>query len=199
MYELGITKGCGQVSGGLGYCPNDSVTRVEMAVFIIRARLGPTANFNYPSTPYFTDVGSSNVDFSYVQRMKMDGITSGCTATAYCPNDPVTRAEMATFIVRALFNQLLPANAPVATIAPSTLAPGATATFTITGTNTTFVQGTTTLAPIPGVTIGTITVNSATSLTVQLTAASNATAQPESIDVITGTQEAVLPNGLTLQ
>lgn len=204
MYELGITKGCGNSGGVLTYCPNDSVTRIQMAVFIIRARLGSTATFSFPSTAYFTDVqplsvDPTDVDFGYVQRMKLEGITSGCTATAYCPNDPVTRAQMAVFIMRALFNQELPANTPVITgISPATLTSGTSNTFTITGLNTGFVQGTTTLAPIPGVTIGTITVTSATSLTVQLTAGSGAGTQPYTIEAITGSEEAILPNALSV-
>jgi hypothetical protein len=61
------------------------------------------------------------------------------------------------------------------------------------------MQGITTLSPIPGVTIGTITVTNATTMTVQLTAAANATAQPYSILAITGAEQDVLPNGLVLQ
>jgi hypothetical protein len=132
--------------------------------------------------------------------MKRDSITGGCTATTYCPNDPVTRGQMAIFIMRAEFYKLLPAGTPVITqISPSTLGVGTSGTYTLTGVDTNFVQGTTTISPIPGVTIGTITVNSATSLTVQLTAAANATAQPYSILAITGTEEDVLPNGLAIQ
>ena len=132
--------------------------------------------------------------------MKMDGITNGCTTTTYCPTDAVTRGEMAIFIMRGAFNQFLPAGTPViSSISPSTLAVGGSGTFTITGVNTNFVQGTTVLSPIPGVTIGTITVNSATSLTVQLSAAANAVAQPYSVLAITGSEQAVLPNGLVVQ
>jgi hypothetical protein len=87
----------------------------------------------------------------------------------------------------------------IAQISPSTLATGTSGTFTITGANTNFVQGMTLLSPIPGVTTGTITVTSATTLTVQLTAAANATAQPYSILAITGAEQDVLPNGLALQ
>jgi hypothetical protein len=61
------------------------------------------------------------------------------------------------------------------------------------------IQGTTTLAAIPGVTIGTITVTSPTTMTVQLTAASNAVAQPYSVLAITGFEQDVLPNGMVLQ
>ena len=55
------------------------------------------------------------------------------------------------------------------------------------------------LSPIPGVTIGAVTVTSATSLTVQLSAASNAVAQPYSVLAITGSEQDVLPNGLMLR
>jgi hypothetical protein len=107
---------------------------------------------------------------------------------------------MAIFIMRGGFNQFLPAGTPVLTqISPSTLARGTSGTYTITGTNTSFVQGTTQLSPIPGVTIGPITVTSTTTMTVQLTAAANATAQPYSVLAITGAEQDVLPNGLVLQ
>ena len=99
-----------------------------------------------------------------------------------------------------LFNQFLPAGTPIITaISPSTLGAGTSGAFTITGVNTSFVQGTTTLSPIPGVTIGTITVNSATSLTVQLTAAANATLRPYTIVAITNSEQDVLPNNLIIQ
>jgi probable HAF family extracellular repeat protein len=196
MYELGITAGC----GGGNYCPNDPVTRDSMAVFIIVARFGAGAGFTYPTTPNFTDEPASDSAFKFVQRMKLDGITGGCTATTYCPTAAVTRGQMAVFMMVGLFNQLLPAGTPVVTgISPSTLGVGSSGTFTITGTNTNFVQGTTTLSPIPGVTVGTTTVNSPTNLTVQLTAAANANPQPSSIVAITGAEQDVLPNGLLIQ
>jgi Beta-propeller repeat/S-layer homology domain len=196
MYELGITAGCGNGN----YCPDDPVTRDSMSVFIIVARLGTGAAFTYPVTPYFTDEPATDFAFKFVQRMKLEGITGGCTTTTFCPDSSVTRGQMAVFMMVGLFNQLLQAGTPVLTaISPSTLGPGATGTFTITGANTNFAQGTTALSPIPGVTIGTITVNSPTSLTVQLTAAGNAAAQPRSIVAITGAEQDVLPNGLVIQ
>jgi S-layer homology domain len=196
MYELGITAGC----GGGNFCPNDPVTRDAMAVFIIAARLGATAAFTYPSTAYFTDVQASDPAFSFVQRMKLEGITDGCTPTTYCPVSPVSRGEMAVFVMAGLFNQLLPATTPViAQVTPSTLAPGASGIFAIAGANTHFAQGTTALSPIPGVTIGTITVKSPTSLSAQLSVAANAATQPRSLVAITNNEQAVLPNGLWIQ
>ncbi len=203
MKELGITSGCGDDTA---YCPGDTVSRDQMAIFIIRARLGlalaggQSPTFTYPSTPYFTDVPIGAFGYQWIQRMKEESITSGCTATTYCASSPIIRGDMAIFIMRGAFNQFLPAGTPVVSqISPATLPLGTSGTFTITGTNTNFVQGTTTLSAIPGVTVGTITVTSATTMTVQLTAASNAVAQPYSILAVTGSEEAVLPNGLVIQ
>jgi hypothetical protein len=200
MAALGITNGC---AAGL-YCPTASVTRQQMAVFIIRARYGSTAVFDYLPTPLFTDVPANAFAFNYIQRMKMDNITSGCTVTTYCPDNVVTRGDMAIFVMRGGYNNLLPATEPIlSSISPSTIAQGASGTYTLTGVSTSFVDGTTTLAPIPGIAVGTVTVTSPTTLTVQLTATGNATQQPVSVQAITGTspgnQEAVLPNGLVIQ
>jgi len=202
LKDLGITSGCTATA----YCPSEVVTRDQMAVFIIRARVGvsiagSSPTFTYPSTPYFTDATAANeFAFPWIQRMRLENITSGCTASTYCSTEPVTREQMATFIMRGAFNQFLPAGTPIISqISPATLPVGTSATYTITGTNTNFVQGTTALSPIPGVTIGTITVISPTTMTVQLTAASNAVTQPYSILAIAGSEQDVLPNGLVLQ
>ena len=58
-----------------------------MAIFLMRVRLGATAPFNYPLTPFFTDVPVSGFGFQWIQRVKEDQITSGCGPTTYCPNN----------------------------------------------------------------------------------------------------------------
>ncbi len=196
LYELGITAGCAVDL----FCPNEVVTRDQMAVFLIRDRLGATTVFTYPGTPYFTDVPASYWAFAWIQRLDYDQITQGCAPNLYCPTESVTRGETSELLVRALFNDLLPPTTPVITqISPNVLPLGQMETVTITGTNTSFVQGTTTLSPIPGVTIGAITVTSPTQMSVALTASATAPQQPNAILVITGTQQAVLPNALTVQ
>jgi hypothetical protein len=201
LRDLGITGGCTTTT----YCPTSVVSRDEMAIFIERARLGVSlagsaSSFTYGATPYFTDTPASEFAFPWVQRMKEDSITSGCGATTYCPGSPVTRGDMSLFVMRGAFNQFLPAGTPVLTqISPSGLTRATTGTFTITGANTNFVQGSTTLSPIPGVTIGAITVQSPTRLMVELSAATNAVPQPYSVLAITGTEQDVLPNGLVIQ
>jgi len=57
-----------------------------------------------PSAPIFNDVPSADPYFDYVSLMSTYGITVGCQASPplYCPTSPVTRAEMAVFIVRGV-------------------------------------------------------------------------------------------------
>ena len=91
-----VTLGC----GGGNYCPNDSVTRDQMAAFIIRA-LGDF----YPPTPpsqRFTDVPSTNVFYNFIDEMAIKQITLGCGGGNYCPADIVAHDAMAAFIIRAL-------------------------------------------------------------------------------------------------
>jgi hypothetical protein len=197
LYELGITSGC----GGGNYCPNADITRAQMAVFIIAARFGAGLPFSYPSAPYFTDVPVGAFAFNYIQVMKEDLITAGCGVNLYCPNNPVDRGDMSLFIMHGLFNALLPAGTPVITsVSPDTLAPNQETTMTITGTSTNFQQGLSIVNPIPGVTFGTPTVTSATSLTVSVTVnPTGSIAQPWPIVVITGPETAVLPNSFTIQ
>jgi hypothetical protein len=196
---LGITTGCSPTM----FCPNDNIIRSQMAIFIIRARFGASTVFTYPLTPYFSDVGTTAFGFEWIQRMKYDSITSGCSVTLFCPSDDVTRGDMAIFVMTGAFNDLLPVGTPViSSINPAVLTAGQTGTFTVTGENTTFAAGQTqfVFGAGSGITVnGQPIVNSPTSITVSLTAAAGATEAPNSIYVQTGTQEAVLPNGLSVQ
>ncbi len=195
MRELGITSGCTTTT----YCPNDNVTRGQMAVFIILARYG-SLEFDYPATPYFSDVTTASVGgfFKYIQRMKQDNITSGCTPTTYCPDQNVTRDQMAVFLMVGGFNLAAPTTPVLRSASPATGGLGETINVTLTAANTHFVEGTTTVTAGAGITVGTVTVYSATSVTAQLTIASNATPNPVSLLVTTGTEEVVLPNGFTI-
>jgi hypothetical protein len=48
----------------------------------------------------FTDVPDSNTFHSQIGRVKGAAITTGCTATTYCPDANVTRGQMAAFLAR---------------------------------------------------------------------------------------------------
>ncbi|MFN7935227.1 MAG: S-layer homology domain-containing protein [Bryobacteraceae bacterium] len=95
MKTNGITQGCTATT----YCPDDLITRGQMAVFLVRSVLG-SDSFSNSGTPYFADVPSGHPQFRYIQKLRELGITAGCTTTTYCPGEPVTRAQMAAFLVR---------------------------------------------------------------------------------------------------
>ena len=192
MRELGVTAGCSATE----YCPNNPVTRGQMGVFIIRARLGATSVFENSATPLFTDVPATYSFFRWIQKMREIGITAGCTTTTYCPEDPVTRGQMAIFIMRGGFNEIFPPITPVLTqVTAASAAAGDTLTVTVTGRGTSFVAGQTLIQLAgAGVVPANVTVQSATSLTVQLALAATAALGPRSVTAKTGTQEATLPN-----
>jgi hypothetical protein len=87
----GITAGCGYRL----YCPSRAVTRAEMATFLVRA-LGLTVAASGP----FVDIAGNPHEQS-INAIAAAGITAGCGTGRFCPNDPVRRDQMATFLVRA--------------------------------------------------------------------------------------------------
>ncbi len=96
--EAGITKGCNPPDN-TNYCPDDEVTRGQMAAFIVRA-LGLSANDHAG----FDDVTTSNTFHNDIAKLATAGITRGCNPpenTNYCPNENVTRGQMAAFLHRA--------------------------------------------------------------------------------------------------
>ena len=93
----GITAGC----GGGRYCPESSVTRAQMAVFLLRAKHG--ASYRPPavgSSTGFGDVQPAHWAAAWIKQLVAEGITAGCGNGNYCPESPVTRAQMAVFLVR---------------------------------------------------------------------------------------------------
>jgi hypothetical protein len=93
----GITKGCNPPANDR-FCPDDSVTRGQMAAFLARALELPAA----AGDAFFDDDGSEFE--AQIQAIASAGITRGCNPPAndrFCPDDAVTRGEMAAFLVRA--------------------------------------------------------------------------------------------------
>ena len=99
LFADGITTGCS--TSPLSYCPEDSVTRAQMAVFLLRAKHG--AAYTPPAAAgIFTDVPASYWAAKWIEQLYAEGITTGCLTSPllYCPEDSVTRAQMAVFLVR---------------------------------------------------------------------------------------------------
>lgn len=96
MLHTGITAGC----GGGAYCPTSSVTRGQMAVFLVKAEHG-SAFTPPPCTGIFADVPCPGGFADWIELVSNEGITGGCGGGNYCPNNPVTRAQMAVFLLKA--------------------------------------------------------------------------------------------------
>ena len=91
-----ITGGCG---AGI-FCPESTVTRAQMAVFLLKATHGP-AYAPPAATGIFSDVATSYWAAAWIEQLAAEGITSGCAAGTYCPENAVTRDQMAVFLVKA--------------------------------------------------------------------------------------------------
>ena len=55
-----------------------------------------------PGSATFNDVPTSSPQFQFVEALVAAGITAGCGGGNYCPNNPVTRGQMAVFLAKAL-------------------------------------------------------------------------------------------------
>ena len=95
LYREGITGGC----GGGNYCPNASVTRAQMAIFLLRSKHG-AAYMPPAAVGIFADVPPGDPAAPWIEQLYREGITGGCSATHYCPAGVVTRGQMAVFITR---------------------------------------------------------------------------------------------------
>ena len=108
LASAGITKGCNPPQN-TEFCPDDRVTRGQMAAFLVRA-MGYTAD---GGGDLFDDDDGSVFERD-IDRLAAAGVTKGCNPpdnTRYCPDDPVTRGQMAAFLHRALGGVLYPAEA----------------------------------------------------------------------------------------
>lgn len=113
MAATGITRGCGSDGEEALYCPEEHVTRAQLAAFLRRAWNLWTAGEN--TTPAaakvaalaggFPDVGTGHLFAADIAWMADAGITRGCNPPRndrFCPDDPVTRGQAAAFLNRTL-------------------------------------------------------------------------------------------------
>jgi hypothetical protein len=94
----GVTSGC----GGGNFCPDDFVTRAQMAVFLLISKNGEGYTPPPATGLVFLDVPVSAFAAAFIEALAAAGVTSGCGGNNYCPNGFVTRAQMAVFLLRML-------------------------------------------------------------------------------------------------
>jgi hypothetical protein len=93
-----ITYGCNPPENTL-FCPQEPVTRGQMAAFLVRAR---SYSFGAGADLFIDDNGS--VFELDIDRLGTAGVTRGCNPPVnnrFCPDGLVTRDQMAAFLVRA--------------------------------------------------------------------------------------------------
>ncbi len=91
-----ITSGC---DVGM-YCPAASVTRAQMAIFILRGIHGSAYTPPAATGTVFTDVPANHWAAAWIEQLAAEGITGGCGNGNYCPDANITRAQMAIFLLR---------------------------------------------------------------------------------------------------
>jgi len=94
LLATGVVNGCNQ--NGDAFCPEDPVTRGQMAKILVRALDLPPADRDY----FKDDDGSIYEDA--INALAARAITNGCGPNRYCPDAVMTRAQVAAFINRAL-------------------------------------------------------------------------------------------------
>jgi hypothetical protein len=111
LFHNGVTSGC--AAGA--YCPDASVPRSQMAIFIADALAGggskvPAAgtwngeayNCAASGASLFADVAPTDSFCKHAHYLASQNVTLGCSATLYCPAATVSRLEMAGFVARAM-------------------------------------------------------------------------------------------------
>ena len=109
LAELGIVMGC--ETEPLQLCPDDPVDRGQTAAFLAAAFDLPPAD-----RAGFADVSADHPFAEDIDRLAGARVTAGCQVdpARYCPQRNVTRAQMSTFLARALgLVDLPPPIAPV--------------------------------------------------------------------------------------
>ena len=89
-----MIHGCN--ANGDAFCPNEGLTRAQMAKMLVRALGLPASEADY----FEDDEGS--VYESDINAIAALGITNGCGFGLYCPDAVMSRAQVAAFISRAL-------------------------------------------------------------------------------------------------
>ena len=97
VFNAGVTAGCGTRI----YCPDLTTTRAQMAVFLLKASEGSGYTPPPCSGSLFDDVPCTGGMFDpWIEDLAARGITGGCGGGNYCPNSPVTRAQMSAFLLK---------------------------------------------------------------------------------------------------
>jgi len=101
IYANQITAGCS--TSPMYYCPNSILTRAQMAVFILRGEHGKDYIPQNATGTMFNDVPINHWAGKWIEQLAREEITGGCGNGNFCPDRPITKAEMSIFLLRAKY------------------------------------------------------------------------------------------------
>ena len=96
VLHFGVDTGC----GGTQFCPGTVVTRGEVARWLMKAEHGGSYQPPACTAAPFTDVPCSHPFAAWIAQVKAEGLTSGVGGGNYAPDQALTRAEAAVFLLR---------------------------------------------------------------------------------------------------
>jgi hypothetical protein len=102
LVRINPTDGSETVVSPLRFCPDQPVTRGQLAVFLVRALDGPGAELTVATGTVFHDVAATDPFASFIERLWALRTTTGCGGGNYCPDRPLKRDEIAVLLLRAL-------------------------------------------------------------------------------------------------
>lgn len=102
LYEAGYIAGCS--TDPRLYCPDNIMTRAEVAVFVVRGVQGAGYLPPQPGTQTFTDLQLSSWAAKWVEELFTSGFTAGCNTDPlmFCPWQGNTRAQGSVFFLRMM-------------------------------------------------------------------------------------------------
>jgi hypothetical protein len=92
LAAAGVVTGCGPDV----FCPADDALRGDVAVWLASA-----FSLTPQGTDHFTDDDGDDAEWA-INALADAGLTVGCTDDTYCADDPTSRAQMASFLARAI-------------------------------------------------------------------------------------------------
>ncbi len=99
LASAGVTFGCGAGN----FCPDDSLRRRTMPIWLLRSMFG--ADYNPPSAiGIFADVPPESAGADFIEDLYNRGIVNACGTDPlrYCPNAAPRRGQMAQFLLKTL-------------------------------------------------------------------------------------------------
>lgn len=104
ILHRGVTSGC----SGTTFCPSTPITRAQMSLFVLLAAEGAGYRPLECAAPAFADVPPAHPFCPWIEELGWRQVTSGCGDGNFCPEEPVTRAQAAVFVLHTLDPSLSP-------------------------------------------------------------------------------------------